>query len=229
LCRIAVGVFVPLGCGLFLLIVLSKLSSGDVRSDSELVGQYCLLGLAWLGLTERVFALLGVSMRDDVIERRNTAASLVIAGELVAVTCCFAGANVGNGPGVEVVLFCAAISTLSLLLLWIMFDRIALVGDTLTIDRDVFAGIRVAGWLVATGIVLGSAIAGDWYSVHRTLIDFGAYAWPALALTGAAALFEARFRNYPVTSWPNKIPFSLAVGISYVLIAALYVCKRGLY
>ena len=34
-------------------------------------------------------------MRDDVIERRNTAVSLVIAGELVAVTCCFAGANVG--------------------------------------------------------------------------------------------------------------------------------------
>jgi uncharacterized membrane protein YjfL (UPF0719 family) len=226
--RIAVGVFVPLGCGLFLLIVLAKMSSEDVRSDPELVGQYCALGLAWIGLSERVFAFLGVSLRDDVIERRNAAASFVIAGELVAVTCCFAGANIGNGPGVEVVLFSAMVSTLALVLLWLLFDRIAQMGDNLTVERDAFAGVRVAGWLIGTGIVLGAGVAGDWHSAYRTLLEFGAYAWPAVALTGGAALLERRLRN-DFEVWAYKIPFSVAVGIAYVTVSVLYVFARGLY
>jgi uncharacterized membrane protein YjfL (UPF0719 family) len=227
--RIGLGVILPLLCGIFLVGVLAKMSSADVRSDREMVIQYCALGLAWVGATQWVFAFLGVSVRDDVIERRNPAAAVVNAGQLVGATCCFAGANIGNGPGVEVVLFCAMLSTFSLLLLWVVLDRIAWIVDTVTIERNIFTGVRVAGWLIGTGIVLSGGIAGDWYSASRTLIDFGAYAWPATVLTAAAAFLEVRSRKGPANSWTNQFPHSAAIGIGYVVLAGLYVYERGLF
>jgi len=229
LVRIGLGIVVPLLCGIFLLAVLAQMSSSDVRSDPEIVVQYWALGLVWIGATQWAFAFLGVSTRDDVIERRNPAAAIVSAGQLIAATCCFAGANIGDGPGIEVVLFCAALSTFSLVLLWVVFDRIAWIGDTITIERNLFAGIRGAGWLVATGIVLGGGIAGDWSSASRTLVEFGAYAWPAAALTAAAAFLELRLRKSPSNGWTNQFPVSAAIAIGYVALAILYVYKRGLF
>jgi hypothetical protein len=227
--RIGLGVILPSLCGIFFLGVLAKMSSADVRSDPEIIVQYCALGLVWVGATQWAFAFLGVSTRDDAIERRNPAAAIVSAGQVVAATCCFAGANIGNGPGVEVVLFCAMLSTISLFLLWVVFDRIAWIGDTVTVERNVFAGIRLAGWFVATGIVLGGGIAGDWYSASRTLIEFGVYAWPAAALTAAAAFLELRLRKYPANSWTNQFRYSAAMAIGYVALAVLYVHERGLF
>lgn len=227
--RIGLGFILPLLCGSFLFGVLAKMSSADVRSEPEIVLQYCALGLAWVGATQWVFALLGISARDDVIERRNPAAAVVNGGQLVAATCCFAGANIGNGPGVEVVLFCAILSTFSLLLLWLVFDRIARIADTVTIERDTFTGIRVAGWFIATGIELGAGIAGDWYSASRTLIDFGTYVWPVILLTAAAALLEVRLRKGPANSWTNQFSHSAAIGVGYVAVAGLYVYDRGMF
>jgi hypothetical protein len=226
--RILVGVGVPLACGVFLLGVLTKMSAADVRTDSGTILQYWALGLAWVGLTQWVLGLLGVSMRDDVVERRNRAAEFVIAGQLAAATCCFAGANIGNGPGAEVVLFCAVLATLSLIFLWLVLDRVAWIADSVTVERNLCTGIRAAGWFVATGIVLGAAVAGDWHSVARTLLEFGAYTWPMAGLTVVAALFERRLRKYPASSWPNKIQASAAIGTGYIALAVLYVYARGL-
>lgn len=227
--RIGLGVLLPLSCGIFLVGVLAKWLSADVRSDPEVIAQYCALGLVWVGVTQRAFAFLGVSTRDDVIERRNPAAAIVVAGQLAAATCCFAGANIGNGPGVEVVLFCAMLSTISLVLLWVVFDRIAGIADTVTIERNRCAGIRAAGWLVSTGIVLGGGTAGDWHSVSRTLIEFGVYAWPAAAFTAAAAFLELRLSKYPTDSWTNQFPYSAATAMAYIALAVFYVYKRGLF
>ena len=225
---IALGVGVPLACGIFLLGVLTKMSAADVRSDGGIVLQYWAAGLAWIGLTQWVLGLLGVSMRDDVIERRNGAAGFVVAGHLVAATCCFAGANIGNGPGVEVVLFCAALSTLSLILLWLLFDRIAWIADSVTVERNAPTGIRAAGWFAASGIVLGGGVAGDWYSVTRTLREFAVYAWPAAALTLVAAILERRWRKYAADSGTNRVYISAAISLGYVALAVLYVYERGL-
>ena len=227
--RIGLGAVLPLLCGLFLLGVLAKTASADVRSDPEIVVEYCALGLVWVGTTQWAFGFLGVSTRDDVIERRNPAAAIVSAGQLVAATCCVAGANIGNGPGVNVVLFCATLSTISLFLLWVVFDRLAWIADTVTIERNTFTGIRVAGWLVATGIVLGAGVAGDWHSASRTLIEFGAYAWPAAALMAAVAFLELRLRKCPANSWTNQFPYSAAMAIGYVALAVVYVYERGLF
>jgi len=227
--RIGLGFLLPLLCGVLLLVVLAKLSSADVRSDAKIVIQYCALGLAWVGATQWVFAFLGVSIRDDVIERRNAAAAIVCAGQLIAATCCFAGANIGDGPGVEVVLFCSIVSTLTLVLLWLVFDRIAWILDTVTIERNLFAAIRVAGWLAATGIILGGGVAGNWDSAPRTLVEFGVYSWPAAVLTVAAASLERGLRKRPANSWNNQFPYCAATASGYVVLAVFYVYKRGLF
>src|SRR5271170_7006833 len=113
---------VPVFCLIFLFAVLRGWSAPSVRSDHPTLILYVLFGASWLGLTQLGFGLLGVSARDDVLERGNPAAAWVLSGQLIGTTFCFAGANVGNGPGPEVVMFSATVSTLALLLLWFLVD-----------------------------------------------------------------------------------------------------------
>lgn len=127
-----------------------------------------------------------------VLERGNLAAAWVISGQLVGATFCFAGANVGNGPGPEVVAFCAFLSTIALVFAWFVVERIASVADTITIDRHLGTGIRLCGWLIATGIVLGGAVTGSWKSVSGTVRDFAVYAWPAAAFALLMAFLERK-------------------------------------
>ena len=227
--RLTLGILLPSICGLVLLRALFTLSSQDVRTDPETIGLYCALGLAWLGASQRIFGFLGVSMHDDVLERRNSSAAFVIGGQLLGVTCCFAGANVGNGPGPGVVVFCAMLSTLSLALLWLLLDRVAAIVDAVTIERDVGIGIRVAGWFVAMGVVLGAAVAGDWYSAWRTLLDFVKYLWPMTFFILLSVLVERTFRDPRGASWANRTSYSVAMAAVYISFSVLYVYKRGLF
>ena len=55
------------------------------------------------------------------------------------------GLEYRDGPGPEVVAFCVVLSNGALVLLWLVLDRLARVNDTVTIERDVKAGWRVAG------------------------------------------------------------------------------------
>ena len=111
-------------------------------------------------------------LRDDVVERRNPAAGLVVAGETIAAACCIGGSNIGNGPGPEAVVFCPVLSSGTLLLFWLILDRVASVNDTVTIERDRQAGLRLGAYLVATGAILGASVTGDWVSVEATTSDF---------------------------------------------------------
>ena len=226
--RIILGVLLPLTCWTFLLAVLARLSAKDVQSDPAEIGGYWLLGVAWIGAAQWLFGMLGVSMRDDVLERRDAVAAYVIAGQLLAITCCFAGANIGDGPGAEVVVFCAVLSSASLLLFWLVLDRVAAVSDTVTIDRDLPTGIRVGGWFAASGIVLGAGVAGDWHSFSSTLFDFATYAFPAFVLAGFVAIFERFARNQPKNTLAASTLFSATVSLGYIGLAALYVYERGL-
>src|SRR5208282_495873 len=116
---------IPVLCMVFLFVILRRWSANSVKSDLPTVFLSLSFGASWLGLSQLVFGLLGVSARDDVLERGNAAAAWVISGQLIGTTFCFAGANVGNGPGPEVVLFCALVSTLALFLLWFLVDQAA--------------------------------------------------------------------------------------------------------
>ena len=222
-------VSLPLICAVFLLVVLLKCSAATVRSDRIWVFGYFAFGSAWIAASQFAFGLLGIAMRDDVIERRNPSAAWVVAGQLIASTCCLAGANMGNGSSPEVVVFCALLSTVTLLLTWLLFDWIAAASETITIERDSAAGIRVAGWLIAVGIVCGASVTGDWHNVSRTLSDFAGYIWPILAFSFWLALFERVLRKQQALAGRIKVPASAVVAASSVALAVVYVWKRGLH
>jgi len=218
----------PLVCLVLILIALTKLAATTVRSDALYISFYLLVGAGWLGGLTHIFPFLGISARDDVLERGNRAASWAVTGALTGASCSFAGANVGNGPGVEAVLFSALLSSALFIGLWLGMDLLTSISDAITVDRDERAGIRLGGLLLGIGLLSGWSVAGDWVSASATLKDFGASAWPAILLTGVAVGVEAVFRRASVHLSAKTIP-SVVISAVYVGLALAWVVSRGVH
>jgi uncharacterized membrane protein YjfL (UPF0719 family) len=208
-----------------LLLVLRTASAFDVRDDIRYLLLYFFLGAAWVSVAVRVLPLLGLSARDDVVERANGSAARAIAGAILAITLCFAGGNIGNGPGWWVVVFSAGLATLALLLAWLLLEAVARVADVVTIERDEAAGLRLGGWLIACGLIAGVAAAGDWESLEDTVQTFVLVAWPLLPLVGAAALIEWQWRPTPERPAPSVVAYGAIPALLYIGVAALYVYR----
>jgi hypothetical protein len=217
----------PAAAGL-LWVVLRNASSFDVRDDPRYLTFYLLLGAAWVGLSIRWVALTGVSTRDDVVERANGSAAIAVAGALLAITLCYAGGNIGSGPGWWVVVFSAALATVTLFAVWMLLELASGVSDAVTVDRDPSAGLRLAGFLVACGLVLGRAVAGDWESAAATVRDFGNAAWPVLVLMIAAAVVERAARPTADSPRPSIVVYGCVPALVYVGAAAYQVMRLGL-
>jgi len=226
--RVALAL-VPVLCVFGLFLVLLGWSADSVKLNFQWTVTYLLLGAGWLGVTQIIFGFLGVSARDDLLERRNSAAAWTVSGQLIAATSCFAGANIGDGPGPEVVIFCALLSTGALFLLWFLVDRAASISDTVTIDRHLGTGIRACGWLTASGIILGDAVTGDWKSASATLRDFATCAWPAAIFAVVVTFLERKMRSRAGDDAWNRAGASVVLACVYVLCAACYAWKRGIH
>ncbi len=217
----------PIGCAMALFAVLKLFAASDVRNDPGYLAMYEVMGVAWMGLCQPMIALLGVHTRDDALERRNPAAAAVISGGLIAFMLCFAGGNIGDGPGWWVVIFCSILATGSLLGLWWTVQSATGLADAITIERNLSDGLRFAGWLIACGGILGRSVAGDWVSAAETAKDLVASGWPVLVLTLVEMLVgmmrnsdrAATLRGNPVTG--------LAIGITYVAVATGYILYLG--
>src|SRR5262245_34792474 len=119
-----------------MIFILTTAASFDVVSAPVYQFMYLVLGLAWLRGCAALFAFAGLSPRDDVIERRNRAAAIAMAGALLGVAFCYTGGNIGDGPGWWVVVFGAGLATGTLLVTWILLTRMTTIADAVTIDRD---------------------------------------------------------------------------------------------
>jgi len=177
-------------CASVVYVVLTRWSAPSVREDSGEVGFYLVVSMIWIALAQGAFAFLGISLRDDVVERGNAAAVFAVIGLTIGATFCAAGANIGDGPGFEVVLFCASLATATLLALWAVFALASEAADTITIERDLSTGIRIGGWLAGNGLVLSACVAGDWISLSGTLKDFVRCSWPLAIFACLYAFFE---------------------------------------
>ena len=215
----------PLVSFAVLIVVLKTVSAFDVRDDTGYVLLYFFLGAAWVGVAVRCLPLVGLSTRDDVVERGNGSAARAIAGAIVAMTLCFAGGNIGNGPGWWVVVFSAGLATAALLLSWFVLEALARVADTVTIERDEAAGLRLAGWLIACGLIAGFAAAGDWESAEDTVRTFVVVAWPLLVLVGAGALLERQLRPTPERPTPPVMTYGAIPALLYIGVAAMHVYR----
>jgi uncharacterized membrane protein YjfL (UPF0719 family) len=207
--------------------ILKRFSSPDVREAPVYLAFYMILGAAWVGAVARLLPYLGLRARDDVIERGNFAAGQAIGGALLGLTLCYAGANIGNGPGWWVVVFSAFLATVALLLLWVLLDKATGLADTLTIDRDLAAGLRAVGFFTGAGLILGRAVAGDWTSAADTAADFARTGWPALLLWAVAAFLEKWLRPKPEQPQPPIVTHGLAPLLLYLGIAAFFLMRMG--
>jgi uncharacterized membrane protein YjfL (UPF0719 family) len=218
----------PLVCLALILIALTKLAATTVRNDGLYISFYLLVGAGWLGGATLIFPFLGISARDDVLERGNRAASWAVTGALTGASCSFAGANVGNGPGVEAVLFSAVLSSALFIGLWLGMDLLTSISDAITVDRDERAGIRLGGFLLGIGLLSGWSVAGDWVSASATLKDFVISAWPAMLLAAVAVGVEVLFRKASVHLSAKTSP-SLVVSAVYVGVSLVWVVSRGVH
>jgi hypothetical protein len=220
--------FVPFAAAVLLFATLRLLAAHDVRDDSRYLWLYFLLGAAWVGLAVRALPLLGVSPRDDVLERGNRAAADAVAGALLALTVCFAGGNIGDGPGWWVVVFSSGLATAALFLTWALLETSSAVSETVTIDRDRAAGIRLAGFLLACGTIFGRGAAGDWVSAELTVRDFVTAAWPAIPLLVIAAMVERSARPTATAPQPSPLTYGVVPAAGYLALAALVVARLGI-
>jgi uncharacterized membrane protein YjfL (UPF0719 family) len=217
----------PVG-GLLLFGVLRTVASHDVREDPIYLAFYLVMGAAWVAVWAWLFPLVGLSPRDDVLERANGAAADVTAGALLAITLCFAGGNIGDGPGWWVVLFSAGLATAALFLTWLLFETLTGVSDAVTIDRDRAAGIRLVGFLLACGVIFGRGAAGDWESASQTAIDFAAAAVPVIPLLIVAVLVERIARPTPSRPKPSALLYGAVPALVYANAAVLALTQLGL-
>jgi uncharacterized membrane protein YjfL (UPF0719 family) len=206
----------PMAAGV-MLVVLWNWSSHDVRDSGIYIFFYLAMWLGWTGIWNLVMPYLGLSCRDDAFERNNSAAGLALGGGLLGVTFVFAGSNIGEGPGWWVVVFCAGLGTAVLLLLWLLDNQITGVIEAITVDRDIAAGWRAAGFFIGSGLILGRALAGDWHSAGATVHDFVAKGAPVLSLSAAATVMDGFLRPTPKRPEPRHLLFGF---IPFLLLVA---------
>jgi hypothetical protein len=146
----------------------------------------------------------------------------------LGVTFCYIGSNIGEGPGFYVVIFCAALATLSFLALWWLLALLTQIDYTVTVDRDPAAGLRLGGFLVAAGLILGRAAAGNWISYQAASTDMLVYGLPAAVVLLIVAIVVERFTR-PTVERPAPVPLLLGLApmLFYILAAAVYVLSRG--
>ena len=215
--------------GGLLLLVCALLFYGakEVRTDIGPVVFLTGLGGAWSITAVMLFPWLGLSIRDDAMERRNPAALLALLGALLAVQLTFAAGNLGEGPSYWNNVFSAALGTGGLLCLWFMLELGGRVSASIAEERDVASGVTLGGFLVASGLILARAVAGDWHSASATLHDFLRDGRPAAGLWLLALVMEWLLRpsrRRPFPFWPVS---GLLPALLYLTLAATWLYQLG--
>jgi hypothetical protein len=212
----------PVACLLFLLLCLDTLAAKAVRESGLYKLIYVVMGAAVLGVTGQLASVLGVSARDDVLERRNGSSLIAVVGALLGATLCFAGGNIGEEPGFEVVIISSGTALCTWFVLWYLAELLSgrVISERITVERDPGSGIRLAGLLAGNGVILGAAVAGHW-TPGRLLHDFALSAWPALALTVVAALIER------ISKSRSSVWRSVLLVFGYLVIAVAWAIRRG--
>lgn len=208
-----------------LLIVLRTWASWDVVGSAYYTFGYLGMGVVWVFLSVKFLGIfVDIRLQEDVREHNNLAAAVLVAALAFGTTLAFAGANVGNGPGWWVVVFCAALSTI---LVYGVAWSVAVFTDAeerITVDHDMATAIRLGAALIGTGLIAGRAVAGDWVSAGATVTDWAAVGWPVVIIAVAAALIE---RATPPWYLTNTLPQSILMAVAYIGAAALYVTSLG--
>jgi uncharacterized membrane protein YjfL (UPF0719 family) len=223
---------VPLILVIALLVVLAKLAD-PVYVAGKL--DYTLLftagGIAWMFLAVSAFALLGVNVRDDALERTNLAAALSVAGGMIGVMLAYAGSNIGNGPTIWTTLLPAFVAALALLAAWGALEMLTDTAEAITVERDAATGVRVGAFLACAGLILGRSMAGDFdvqAGYSGTFGDFVLLGWPVAALVPAMVVLHHIARPTPQRPIPSVVTAGLIPAAALIALTLGYVLALGM-
>ena len=223
--RLAIALAPPLGL-LLLQLLLRCCSAHEVRAAAVYDVLFLLGGAAWMGIAVRLMPLAGLSVWEDVVEAKNSGATVAAFGALLGIMLCYAGSNIGEGATIWTTFLPALLSALALLCLWVLHALLSSCWESITIDRDTASGIRLAGLLVACGLILGRASAGDWHSVEATVHDLVMQGSPAVLLAAVATIVHLVFRPTPKRH-VGSVRVAVQTATAYIVSAALYVLWLG--
>lgn len=209
------------------LVVLRVAASHDVRDDLRYLAMYTALGGAWIHVLLFMTPWLGISLRDDVVERRNPAAAAALCGYALAFAFVYAGGNIGDGPGWWVVVFSSGLASAAFVVLQLVGLRASGAADLVTIERDLASGLRVGAAAIAQALVLGAASAGNWISAGATLRDFLLRGWPALVIALLAHWLDAWMRPRPEDGERSALAHGVFPGLVLIALGAFAVIAFG--
>jgi uncharacterized membrane protein YjfL (UPF0719 family) len=189
-------------------IVLQRWADPRVVGHRDYVILFMLGGGMWIFVASRFLEVLGISIRDDAIERNNPAALVAVSGILLGVGIVYALANIGTGATIWTTLVPAFVATVVLLLMPLLIEFIGgAVADAITIDRDVASGLRLGGAVLGCSIMLGRAVAGVWTSWNGTWSDLAVRGWPAALIAIAAGVLQRMLRPTAQRPQPSILKF----------------------
>lgn len=166
------------------------LASFDVVGDPFYIIFYLTLGFAWIHCGVFMMAcVFDLSWIDDILSMNNNAALISFIGGFLGLTIIYSAANIGDGPGWWCVIFAGGLGLITWIVLALIINLLTQVFERVTIERDVLCGVRFGGYLLASGIILGRASAGDWTSFSMTVVEFMA-GWTVLPLTALMIIVE---------------------------------------
>lgn len=218
---------VPIGCIGLVQLALSWGAAHEIKDDPSYDFLFLAGGGALLGLVTACLPIVALSGRDDAIESHNVAAVAAVCGAWIGSTFCYAGGNIGEGPTIWTTFVPAFGAVFVLLLLWFVLERLTHISNAISIDRDLASGVRLAGFLVAAGLILGRSVAGDWHSWESTLRDFYVEGWPVLPLMVIAAAFQFAWRPSPQMPRHRALSRGILPAGGMIAIAVMYVIFLG--
>jgi hypothetical protein len=225
--RLILG-FLPILLLLFLCVVLSRWADPVyVVGHPEYQQMFVAGGAAWIWWTGLSMPLTGLSIRDDALERTNSAAAMAACGTVAGSFVIYCGANIGGGPTIWTTLAPAAVATAAYFALAFLVEAISRPSEAIAIDRDLSTAIRQLSWKIAAGVILGRAVAGDWWSWERTFSDLVQQGWPAVVVAACSAVLHIIFRPSPRRPRPPLLATAIIPGAILFAASMAYVVYLG--
>ncbi len=180
---------------IMLLVTMHFLADYYVRTMFIYGFYYFMLGLAWIYLNLHILRRwFDLSWQYDAIQNNNKAALVTVLAVEIGATILYCGTSIGDGPGVGCVIFTLLLGLGVWLVLCFIIGKLTDIFERITVERDVDCAIRFGAFLIAAGIILGRACAGNWTSYNATIYEF-LVMWPLIPLVAAFIIGETQYFN----------------------------------
>jgi len=189
---------------------LWKWGAVEVRGHVGEVFFLTFLGIVWLIISMHLFPWFGLCIADDAIERRNPAALIALLCATLAITIIYVAGNLGEGPSY-----------------WNNVFSAGRVSVSIAEERDLASCVRFGGFILAAGLILCRAVAGDWHSESATMQDFIRDGWPSAMLCVVAVFVERMLRPSRARPFPAWVRCGLVPALTYLGVACAWVVHLG--